>query len=136
MLTTMQLLLPLLLHAIAVTSDGHATVQHQGSSRKGTGLIASSDWDFFVKLDSTIPTVTHKQRMAVVELLGQQLLPNAGINYSIRCGENRVLLWDGSNRQSPLPDVDIVFERFKSDERIPPDSKAFADSPAAQLVRA
>lgn len=125
----------LLLQAALVTFGGHANVQHQGSTRKGTGLAASSDWDFYVNLDDTISTVTHMQRMAVVDQLCKQLLPSAGIDYSIRCGVNRAFMWNGSDDRGPLPDVDLVFERFKLDVRRAPKSKAFAHSQVAQQVR-
>ncbi|KAF6265705.1 hypothetical protein COO60DRAFT_1633484 [Scenedesmus sp. NREL 46B-D3] len=120
--------------AALVTFGGHANVQHQGSTRKGTGLAASSDWDFYVNLDDTISTVTHMQRMAVVDQLCKQLLPSAGIDYSIRCGVNRAFMWNGSDDRGPLPDVDLVFERFKLDVRRAPKSKAFAHSQVAQQV--
>jgi hypothetical protein len=124
------------MQAVSVTFGGHAHVQHQGSTRKGTGLIASSDWDFFVQLDDTIPTVTHKQRMSVVDLLRKQLLPAAGIDYSLRCGSNRVFIWNGSDVQGSLPDVDLVFQRFKkTPEKFAPKSKALAHSHVAQQVR-
>jgi len=38
------------------TFQGHATVQHQGSSNAGTGLQGVSDWDFMV---SSKPIETH-----------------------------------------------------------------------------
>jgi hypothetical protein len=117
------------------TFGGHASVQHQGSTRKGTGLIGSSDWDFFVGLDATIPTVTHEERMAVVTLLRSALLPAAGIDYSLRCGVNRVFIWNGSDERGPLPDVDLVFERFQKTDKHRPKSKALAHSHVAQQVR-
>jgi hypothetical protein len=125
----------LLLQAVRHTFEGHATVQHQGSTRKGTGLAASSDWDFFVQLDDTIKTVTHRQRLAVVQQLRLELLPAAGIDYSLRCGSNRVFMWNGSDGRGLLPDVDLVFERFKLDERKRPKGKALAHSQVAQQVR-
>jgi hypothetical protein len=97
-------------------------------------VIGSSDWDFFVRLDDSIPTVTHNQRMAVVEQLRQQLR-TAGIDYSLRCGENRVFMWNGSNDLGSLPDVDLVFGRFKQDERLPPDNRALAHNQVAQQVQ-
>jgi hypothetical protein len=123
------------MQAVSMTFGGHANVQHQGSTRKGTGIVASSDWDFFVHLDDTIPTVTHKQRMAVVTLLRNQLLPCKGIDYSLRCGSNRVFIWNGSNAQGTLPDVDLVFQRFQTTGKRAPKSRALAHSHVAQQVR-
>lgn len=113
--------------------QGHATVQHQGSTAKGTGMQDKSDWDFFVQLDSSIPTVTQRQRMTVVQQLKQHMAA-ARISYSIQCGENRVRMCDGSDGVGRLPDVDIVFSRYKADQRLAPNSKALATSHEAQKV--
>jgi hypothetical protein len=124
-----------LLQAVWDTFAGHAKVQHQGSTRKGTGIAASSDWDFYVNLDDTIKAVTHKQRMAVVQQLRSQLLPGAGIDYSIHCGANRVKLWNGSDGRGVLPDVDLVFARFAAQpDKKRPKSRALAHSQVAQQV--
>ncbi|WIA14508.1 hypothetical protein OEZ85_003027 [Tetradesmus obliquus] len=113
--------------------QGHATVQLQGSTAKGTSLLHTSDWDFFVRLNDNITTVTHAQRMAVYSQLQAQL-SGAGITYRMQAGENRIRLFEGRDAQGPLPDCDVVFQRFKSDVRVPPNSKALASSHAAQQV--
>ncbi|WIA34685.1 hypothetical protein OEZ86_012998 [Tetradesmus obliquus] len=94
--------------------QGHATVQLQGSTAKGTSLLHTSDWDFFVRLNDNITTVTHAQRMAVYSQLQAQL-SGAGITYRMQAGENRIRLFEGRDAQGPLPDCDVVFQRFKSD---------------------
>jgi hypothetical protein len=113
--------------------QGHATVQLQGSTAKGTALQGSSDWDFFVRLNPNIPTVTKAQRMAVHDGLHAQLSA-AGISYRMQCGENCIRLFEGSDRQGRLPDCDVVFERYKDDVRVPPDNRALASSHIAQQV--
>lgn len=40
----------------------------------------------------------------------------------------------GRDLQRPLPDVDVIFQRFKDDERLPPNSKALAHSHVSQQV--
>ncbi len=59
------LILLVLLQAVKGVFQSHASVQLQGSTTKGTALIGKSDWDFFVRLDDTIQTVTQKQRRQV-----------------------------------------------------------------------
>jgi predicted lipoprotein len=113
--------------------QGHAQVQLQGSTSKGTSLQDSSDWDFFVRLNSNIDTVTSRQRMAVHDQLRVQL-DAAGISYRMQCGENRIRLFDGRDAAGVLPDCDVVFQRFKSDLRVPPNNKALASSHPAQQV--
>jgi hypothetical protein len=73
--------------------------------------------------------------MAVVDLLRKQLLPAAGIDYSMRCGANRVFLWNGSDVQGTLPDVDLVFQRFQKTEKHAPKSRALVHSHVVQQVR-
>jgi hypothetical protein len=113
--------------------QGHATVQLQGSTAKGTSLQGHSDWDFFVRLTDAIPTVTKAQRTSVHDMLHAQFAA-AGISYRMHCGENRIRLFEGSDMQGSLPDCDVVFQRYKDDVRIPPNSKALASSHAAQQV--
>lgn len=110
-------------------------MQLQGSTAKGTSLLHTSDWDFFVRLNDNITTVTHAQRMAVYSQLQAQL-SGAGITYRMQAGENRIRLFEGRDAQGPLPDCDVVFQRFKSDVRVPPNSKALASSHAAQQASA
>lgn len=91
---------------------GHATVQLQGSTAKGTAVQNRSDWDFLVRLDATIPFATQAQRMQVHDLL-QRYLAAAGIHYSFRIAEKRLHLRFGSVGGVRLPDADVVLERFK-----------------------
>jgi glutamyl/glutaminyl-tRNA synthetase len=121
--------------AVQQVFQGHATVQLQRSAAKGTSLQGSSDWDFFVRLNDNIPTVTQAQRMAVHNQLQAQLAA-AGISYRMQCGESRMRLFQGRDGQGPLPDCDVVFQRFKSDARVPPNSKAMASSHTAQQASA
>lgn len=113
--------------------QGHATVQLQGSTAKSTSLKGRSDWDFFVRLNDNLPTVTQAQRKAVHDQLQAQFA-SAGIHYRMQCGENRIRLFQGRDVQGPLPNCDVVFQRYKSDVRLPPNSKALASSHTAQQV--
>lgn len=122
-------------HAQGVSEvfQGHATVQLQGSTAKGTGLEGYSDWDFFVRTDGTIAQVTHMQRMAVVRAVERHMAA-ACIHYEMQCGQNRIWLRRGEDKDGPLPEVDVVFDKFKEDVRVAPNPKALASSHAAQQV--
>ena len=113
--------------AVKNTFQGHATVQLQGSTAKGTAVQDKSDWDFFVRLDATITAVTKNQGLQVAQQL-QESLAARGIRYKVRLGENRIQLLNGSFNANPLPGVDVIYERFKDDVRVAPDSAILADS--------
>jgi hypothetical protein len=113
--------------------QGHATVQLQGSTYKGTSLQGSSDWDFFVRLNDNIVTATKAQRTAVHDGLHAQFAA-AGISYRMQYGENRIRLFQGRDMQGGLPDCDVVLQRYEDDVRVPPNGKALASSHIAQQV--
>ena len=113
---------------------GHANVQSQGSAAKGTSL-PQSDWDFFVYMDNTISFVTHNQRRDVCDLIGLHL-GKVGIKYGlVKLGENCIHLDQGhKNKGTAMPDIDVVFQRFKHTAKIAPDNRALADSHVCQQV--
>lgn len=121
------------MQGVSEVFQGHATVQLQGSTAKGTGLQNYSDWDFFVRTDGTIAKVTHKQRTAVVRAVERHLAA-AGIRYQKQCGQNRIWMRRGEDANGPLPEVDLVFDAFKEDVRVAPNSQALATSHTAQQV--
>jgi hypothetical protein len=123
----------LLLQVVLQVFEGHATVQLQGSTAKGTSLQGRSDWDFFVRLNHNIPTVIKAQRTAVHDRLLAQFSA-AGISYRTQCGKNCIRLFEGKDMQGRLPDCDVVFQRYTDDVRVPPNSKALASSHTAQQV--
>jgi len=113
--------------------SGHANVQTQGSTAKGTSLI-SSDWDFFIHFDNTLLPATKNQRLQVCSLLSTYLHQAGIIHNEPQLGANRINLTNVSMRSESLPDVDIIFEKFKGDVRLPPNSSVLADSHVCQQV--
>jgi hypothetical protein len=120
-----------------VFPGGHANVQAQGSAAKGTNTH-QSDWDLFVRMTAGIDFCTQQQRVQCLQLV-MDGLERAGIHYNPRLGEHRIQLRDGCNSNGvSLPDVDIVFERFKGSSRPPdePNREHLALSPhAGHVVR-
>lgn len=94
-------------------------------------MQGKSDWDFMVRLDNTIETVTQQQRMQV----HHQLLHNlaaSGIKYEIRIAEKRLQLRYGSYAGANIPDADVAFERFKHHQTTAPKSNILAASHAGE----
>ena len=109
-------------------------MQSQGSAAKGTSL-SDSDWDFFVRMDNTIPTATGNQRIEVRALFLHHL-EQEGIKYGlVELRENRIHLRQGrKSKDTAMPDIDVVFERFKHTDKIEPNNRALADSHVCQQV--
>jgi hypothetical protein len=109
-----------------VFAGGHAQCQLQGSMAKGTAVKGISDCDFFIKLDSTTPFVTQRQRQKLEKAIKHHL-QGACVSFETRFGENRIhmtqgMFQDGRGTARVTPDVDIVFERYKHSVKKPPSS--------------
>ena len=111
--------------------SGHANVQSQGSTAKGTSL-KTSDWDFYVHFDNTLQPATNRQRLDVRDLLSGFLVQFEVFHDQPILGANRISLTNLSLRGDALPDVDIIFEKFKADFRPPPNNGLLADSHISQ----
>ena len=110
-----------------------AKVESQGSAAKETSL-QSSDWDFFIRIEESLPPATKNQRKEMKSCMTANLLKE-GIKHNAALREHRISLTSVSSVEgTPLPDVDVIFERFKGDVRLPPNSGILADSPVSQQV--
>lgn len=79
-------------------------------------------------------TVTQRERIDICDSL-QSRLSRVGIDYLYQLGENRVRFYADSESRGTLPDVDLVFGRYKTTHKIPPDNTALTSSHVAQQVK-